>query len=136
MANALYDLGREAFLGGDISWRDDTIKAILIDTAFYTVNLVTDQFLDDVPAGAREATSGALTSKTITLGVADAADEVFVSVPAGPSIEAIVIFRDTAVEATSELIAYIDTATNLPVTPDGSNITAQWDSGADKIFKL
>jgi hypothetical protein len=38
--------------------------------------------------------------------------------------------------ATNRLIAYIDTATGLPVTPNGANITAVWDNGANKIFKL
>lgn len=33
-------------------------------------------------------------------------------------------------------IAYIDTGTGLPVTPNGSDITVTWDSGASKIFAL
>lgn len=48
----------------------------------------------------------------------------------------IVIVRDTGADATSPLIALIDTATGLPVTPNGGDITIQWDSGANKIFKL
>ena len=35
-----------------------------------------------------------------------------------------------------KLIAYIDTATGLDVTPNGSDITITWDSGASKIFSL
>jgi len=34
------------------------------------------------------------------------------------------------------LIAFIDTATNLPVTPNGGDIIVAWDNGANKIFKL
>jgi len=40
------------------------------------------------------------------------------------------------VESTSRLIAWIDTGTNLPVTPNGGDITVQWDAGANRIFKL
>ena len=69
MANALYDLGREAFLSGDITWDGDAIKTILVDSALYTPNLATDQFLSDVPAGSRTATSSDLVSKTVAAGV-------------------------------------------------------------------
>ena len=135
MANALYDKGREGFLDGSIDWDTDTIKCILIDTADYTVDLATHDNLDDVAAAARVATSSALSSKTVTDGVADAAD-VTLSTVSGDSCEAIIIYKSTGVESTSRLIAYIDTATGLPVTPNGGDITIQWDSGANKIFKL
>ena len=135
MANALYDKGREGFLDGSIDWDTNTIKVVLVDAADYTVNLATDDNLDDIPAGARVSTSPALTGKTVTAGVADADDVTFSSVSGDPS-EALVIYKDTGVESTSRLIAYIDTATGLPVTPNGGNITVQWDSGANKIFKL
>lgn len=135
MSNGIFGLGREGFLGGDIDWDADTIKAVAVDTALYTVAIDTDQFLSDIAAGARIATSAALSSKTKTLGVANAANVVYSAV-SGASIEAIVIYQDTGVEATSRLIAYIDTATGLPVTPNGGDINLNWDTGVDKIFKL
>jgi hypothetical protein len=134
MANALYDSGRNAFLTGDIDWVADTIKVVLVDAADYTVNLSTHDFLDDVTAGARVATA-TLASKTATAGVADAADTTFSTV-SGDVSEALVIYKDSGVESTSQLIAYIDTATGLAVTPNGGDIVVQWDSGANKIFKL
>lgn len=135
MANALFDKGREAFLNGDIDWLNDDIRIILIDAADYTVNLASHDFLDDVPAPARVAVSSALASKTSTNGVADAADVTFPLVT-GDQSEALVIYKHTGTESTSNLIAYIDTATGLPVTPNGGDITVQWDNGANKIFKL
>ena len=134
MANALDDSGRNAFLTGDMDWVADTIKVVLVDAADYTVNLSTHDFLDDVAAGARVATA-TLASKTATAGVADAADTTFPTV-SGDVSEALVIYKDSGVEATSQLIAYIDTATGLAVTPNGGDIVVQWDSGANKIFKL
>lgn len=135
MANALYDKGREAFLSGTISWSSDNIKTVLVDAADYTVNLSTHQFLSDVASGGRVATSGNLASKTVTAGVADAADVTFTAVT-GDQSEALVIYKDTGSAATSPLIAYIDTATGLPVTPNGADITVTWDNGSNKIFKL
>lgn len=135
MANALYDLGRQAFLDGDIDWAANDIKVYLIDVADYTVNLATDQFANIIAGAAKVATSGNLTGKTSTNGVADANDITFTSVTGDPC-EALVIWQDTGNQATSRLIAYIDTATGLPITPNGNNIDVIWDSGANKIFKL
>ena len=135
MANALYDKGRENFLNGNIDWTADNIKVVLVDAADYTVDLVNHDFLDDIAVGGRVATSGNLSSKTSTAGVADAADVTFSSVT-GDQSEALVIYRDSGTASTSELIAYIDTATGLPVTPNGGDITVTWDNGANKIFKL
>lgn len=135
MANALYDLARKRFLEGAFNWNTDTIKAILVDTALYTPNLTSHEFLSDVAGGSRIATSGAFSGKTTTGGAADANDVTFSSV-SGASIEAIIIYSDTGVEATSPLIAYIDTATGLPITPNGGDIIVTWDNGTNKIFKL
>ena len=135
MANAMYDKGREGFLDGSIDWDTDDIKAVLVDVADYTVNLATHDNLDDIPAGARVATSGNLASKTVAAGVADAADITFSAVT-GDQFEAIVIYKDTGTASTSRLIAYIDDASGLPCTPNGGDITIQWSSAAAKIFKL
>ena len=76
-----------------------------------------------------------LTGKGTAGGAADAADVTFNGV-SGTSIEAILLFKDTGVAATSPLIAYIDTATGLPITPNGGDIIVTWDNGTNKIFKL
>jgi hypothetical protein len=135
MANVLYDKGRQGFLDGSIDWDTDDIRAILIDTADYTVNLATHDNLDDIPGAARVAVSGALAGKTVTDGVADANDVTFSAV-SGDECEAIVLYKHTGTESTSRLIAYIDTASGLPVTPNGGDIEVQWADGDDKIFRL
>lgn len=133
MANALYDKGRASFLNKQIDWTNDTIKACLVDSGVYTVNISTHQFLSDLSGII--ATSPAFTTKTSTAGVADADDLAFGNV-SGVSGEALVIYQDTGAAGTSRLIAYIDTATGLPVTPNGGPLNVIWDSGANKIFKL
>ncbi len=135
MSNALYDKGRKGFLAGEIDWDADDIRVILIDTDDYTVDLAVHDFLDDIPAPARVAVSASLTGKTTTDGVADADDVVLAAVTGDPC-EALVIYKHTGTDSTSALIAYIDSATGLPVTPNGGDITIQWDGGAAKIFKL
>lgn len=136
MANALYDSGREAFLTGDIAWDTDNIRVNLIDGADYTANLATDDFLDDIDSGsAVVAFSSNLGTKTTAAGVADAADVTFSSVT-GDQSELIACYKETGTSSTSQLIFLLDTATGLPVTPNGGDITITWDSGSDKMFKL
>ena len=135
MANLIYPKAKEAFLSGSIDLSSDTIKCILIDTDDYTYNAA-DDYLNDVPAGARVGTAQTLASKTVTNGVFDAADVTFSTVT-GDQSEAVLIYKDTGVEATSNLIALLDTAQNgLPITPNGGDIDVAWDSGASKIFAL
>lgn len=210
MANVLYDLGREKFLNGFISWVRDNIQVALVDGDDYTENTATDEFFSIIPGAAVVAQSSDFTSKTSTSGVADAADVTLSTVtgdqselliiyravptasgtgtslgtPDGNGIQLITISTGTFVaghergyltisgatggnngsffitefltgstvnvynpngasetvafswQTDSPLIAYIDTATGLPVTPNGGDITIAWDSGANKIFKL
>lgn len=135
MANTLYDYARQRFLEAQINWMTDTIKVILVDTGAYSVNTQSHQYLSDVSSSARVAGPVTLTSKSTTGGAANAADVTFTSV-SGPSIEAIIIYSDTGSEATSPLIAYIDTATGLPITPNGGDVIVTWDRGTNKIFKV
>ena len=135
MANAFFAKARKSFVNGDISWRDDTIKAVLVDAADYTIDLVNDEFLSDIAEGARVATSGAFASKTSEDGVLDA-DDITLSTVSGDVSELLVIYQDTGVAATSRLILAIDTATGLPVTPNGGDIVIRWPSGSNKIAKI
>ncbi len=135
MANTLYDYARQRFLEAQINWMSDTIKVILVDTGAYTPQTAIHQYLGDISNSARIAGPVTLTAKSTAGGAADGADVTFTSV-SGASIEAIVIYVDTGTEATSPLIAIIDTATGLPITPNGGDIIVTWDNGANKIFKL
>ena len=135
MANTLYDFARQRFLEAQLNWMTDTIKVILVDTGAYTPQTAVHQYLADIPISARIAGPVTLTSKTTTGGAADGADVTFTSVT-GSSIESIIIFSDSGTEATSPLIAYIDTATGLPITPNGGDIIVTWDNGTNKIFKV
>ena len=133
MANALYGLGREAFLKADIDLEVADIIFAFVDAGVYTLQIDAHDFRDDIPS--EIAASGNLSSKTYTLGVFDAADET-VSTVSGNEFEYIIPIENTGTPATSHLIACIDTATGLPCTPNGGDIIVQWDSGVNKIFKL
>ncbi len=135
MANTLFDTARKRFLEGGFNWNDDTIRVILVDTAAYTPNTAMHEWLSDISGSAIIAGPVTLTGKSTTGGAADGNDVTFTSV-SGASIEAIVIYKQGADAASSPLIAYIDTATGLPITPNGGDIIVTWDNGANKIFRV
>jgi hypothetical protein len=134
MANVLYDPGREGFLDGTIDWDTDDIRAMLVLSS-YTFD-ATDKFITDLGA-VDNGRSVALGSKTVTNGVADAADTSLTATAATAS-KAIVVFKHTGSDATARLIGYVDTPTSgLPFTPSaGQVVNIAWDNGTNRIFKL
>ena len=133
MANALYSKAKEAFLNGSINMVANTITIALVDTGVYTYS-ATHQFRNEVSNSA-VISSTTLANKTITNGVFDADDATFCSVT-GANCEALLIFQDTGIQTTSRLIAYIDSATGLPILPNGGDISVAFSSGSSKIFAL
>ena len=133
MANALYDLGRQAFLEGAIDYLADDIKCALVRND-YVPNLATDDYYDNVNSYV-VGTPVSLSNKTSTNGVADADNLTFTAVT-GTNVTYLVLYQDTGVAATSHLIALWDTVAGLPYTPTGADVVVAWDNGASKIFKL
>jgi hypothetical protein len=134
MANALYAKGKEKMLSASINFSSDTIKVALVKNT-YTQSLGTDEFYSTVSPHV-VGTPQTLGTKTVSLGVFDAADATWLTVLAGDTFEGVVIYKDTGVEATSPLLAYIDTITGFPLASNGGDITVQWDNGTYKIFSL
>lgn len=134
MANVIYPKWKEAVMqASSNSSLGGTVKAVLIDLADYTYSNA-HNFYDDVPSGARVGTPQTIGSKTYTDAVFDGANVTFTAVT-GDVCEAILIFIDTGVEATSYLVALLDTGvTGLPVTPNGGDIVISWN--ASGIFRL
>jgi len=122
MANAVYPKFLENLLSGTAyDLTDGSLKMVLVDLDNYTYDAAHD-FLDDVSAGARVATSGALQNVTVTSGKFNADNITLSSVPANDSVEAVILYYDngSGAEASSPLIAYWDNG--ISVTPDGNNI--------------
>jgi len=135
MANAIYPLWKQELLQGTTNTSlGGTVKAALVDTGTYTYSAA-HQYYSSV-SSAVVGTPQTLGTKTFVNGVFKAAAVTYTAVT-GNSVEAIVIYIDTGVAATSPLVAYIDTSqTGLPVTPNGGDITYTPDSGTNGIFAL
>lgn len=133
MANAIYPLYKQALLDGSANTdiNDLTAKAALVDTGVYTYSAA-DEFLTSLTGVV--GTAQTIANTTVANGLFDGDDVTYTAVT-GNSVEAIVIYIDTGVAATSRLVAYIDTSvTGLPVTPNGGNIDITWN--ASGIFQL
>ena len=114
-----------------------TLKWVLTDHGTDTPNLTTDDFLNDISTGTI-ATSSSLSSVTVGVvadGVIDAADAstAFTAV-SGSSCESLSLYEDSGSAATSDLICYFDTATGLPLTPNGGDVNLAYN--ASGIFKI
>ena len=135
MANALFDAYRNTVLGLNTFTDLDavTLKAMFVDHADDTPSTSADDFINDIASAARVPALGScptLGSKTlgvVGVGVFDAADTVFTALSGDPS-ESLIIFEDSGTEATSDLLAFWDTATGLPLTPNGGDVTVQWNA--------
>jgi len=132
MANFVYPKALEFYPFPDIL--TDDIKVLL--TRGYVPTAATDRYLAIIAGASQVASTANLGTKTFALGVFAAAATTFGVVAAGAACQALVVYRDTGVAATSELLCYIDTGyTGLPVTPDGINsITITWPVGG--IFAI
>lgn len=141
MTNQLFPDGREGFLDGSIDWDTATIKVSLLRG--YTFNAA-HKFVSDVTgAGGTLVATQTLATKTATDGVADAADTTFPAVAAGSSIPHLFIYQSSApsggldlAPTSQRIIALIDTATGLPVVPNGGDINVVWSGESDRIFRL
>ena len=131
MASAIYPAFKQALLNGSVDLTTAVVRAVLIDTGTYTYSASHD-FYNDL-SGVVGTESAALTSKTITNGVFDAADVTFSAVT-GNTVEAVVLFVDTGNVTTDRLICFLDAGTGLPVTPNGGDINLVWN--ASGIFSL
>lgn len=135
MANALFVSFRNGILGSHATRVDldaDTISLIGADHGIDTPAPSTDAFLSGISSTARVpalASAVALASKTIGTvgdGVFDAADVTFTAL-SGNSFESLVLFKNTGTDTTCDLIAFWDTASGLPFTPTGGNVTILWN---------
>ena len=157
MANFLYSPYRNSVVGvtSDYSTRvdcdTDTLFALFNDDA--TVPPVATHVFQSVyttaenPAFSVRLNLGSKEAGTVdavpAVGVFNAADAVFtgasvlvVNGPAGgqPNVESLIISKFITNAAASPLLARFDTATGLPLQPNGADVTVVWN--ASGIWKF
>lgn len=136
MANFVYSKAKEAFLNADIDVLVDVLKVLIVDST-YTPNQGSHQFVSDIAASAIKYRTTALQNVSNVNGTLDADNIPIISYPGNP-FNAVIIYKDTGSDATSRLIAYIDTSPGLPFAGSATDIpvTIVWDDGPQKIISL
>jgi hypothetical protein len=135
MADATYVKAIEALWQAGVDLLGDTINVVFCDST-YTPDTTSsgDEFLSDIPSGARLATA-TLSGRTLSGGVFDATDVVMASTPAGGIATQAIIYKDASPESGARLIRKITSADNFPITFDGGQFTFLWPNDANKIFR-
>ena len=110
MADAIYPEGKDAFMSGSIDVTSDNLKISLVSSG-YTYSAAHD-FYDDLSNVL--ATSAAFQG-TVAAGVLDFPDVTISGLDTGETAAAYVLWKDTGVAGTSPLIAYKDSAAELPL---------------------
>jgi hypothetical protein len=126
MANFWYGLAVQEFAAGSIAWSSNTIQVSLV-SSLYTPAQNTDQYYSVAVSSGIVAAGVTLTSKTNSLGKLSAANTTWSSVT-GSQVTQLVGYVDGNNPGTNDYILFnLSSGTNLPVTPNGGNITATWD---------
>jgi len=136
MANALYNKAKESFLKSEINLLNDAVKVLLVNSG-YIVDLDSHQYVSDVGAANIVARSDGIDNKSVTLGTFDAENETIEDYGSS-GFSYLILYTDSGSDQTSELVAYIDTASGLPVAPTSStvSIAVEWSNEISKIFTL
>jgi hypothetical protein len=154
MPNTLYDFARRKLLSGEVVWASadnnntpgpNPIRVCLVRTGAgnYTFSAAHDNmsqiagFIGNTSAGSATAIATLTNPLTTAQGAADGDDVTFSQVTSGQTINAIVIYLEISSvnQALNLPVAFIDTATGLPITANGGDIIVTWDNGPNRIFR-
>lgn len=132
MASGMFKNGCIKWLSLGVSYTNDPISAVLIDSSVYAPDKDTDVDIGDIPEASILAETQ-LTGKYVDSDIYCQADTVvFPSVPAGElTCDRIVFFLAYETEAESTLLFVVedDLVAEFPITPDGSDITLSLPNG-------
>lgn len=134
MANAVYNSLKVALINGDINLGTDTLKVILVSSA-YTPNIDTHEDYADItnelPTGGNYTQGGkTLTGVTVLTDLANDraaldANDVTWATATITAARGAVIYKDTGTPSTSKLVGYIDFVSDK--SSSGGDFTIAWD---------
>lgn len=136
MSNFIYVHSKQALLDGDIDVLVDTLKVAIVDNS-YIPNSDLHQFISDISINSIKYRTQKLVDVSSDNGILDADDLIISNYP-GDAFNALIIYKDTGVDSTSRLIAYIDESPGLPFGGVASSVTINiaWSNGPTKIISL
>lgn len=141
MADAFYEEFRNAIFGEathsvvDLSSGGDTINILLRDEGTTAINLATQVDLADISSAGvgTDQTVGTQTVGSAGVGAFDHAIVTWTGLT-GATVESLDYYKSSGIDSTSPLIANIDSATGLPLTPNSGDVT--FDPAAGGVFQI
>jgi len=141
MANRLFDAGRNAFALGSVpnGWQNGSIVPYLVGS-FDPGLVATGIFLSDIPAAVYRARGTYLIGKNASAGIVTATDTIITAASNAATILFLIHVAEAGnpvSSANSLLLHLADTASVVPLSPNGGDIQVTYASAANNgIFKL
>jgi hypothetical protein len=128
-----YNKAREKMLTKQFDWLNDVFKLM-----FVAIDYVPDRthvYVSEIPSAAILKRSDALSSKAATDGYATGLPNEFLLYRNAAPVYAVIVYRDTGDDASSELVAYTDDGPALPFVGIGFNYTVTYNATLGGFFR-
>lgn len=148
MASFVYDVAREKFLTGDISWTRDDIKVAILKSIPHPsipnqkIKYIGNEdaqenhrSLQQLPISNLVSISGIIYNKSFSKGIAGGDAVIFNDIEQGVELTSVIIYKRGLSNDTSFLIAHLDTQL---ITDSSRQVTIQWNviNGQSWIFRI
>jgi hypothetical protein len=133
----LYPHAREMFALGQLNWTAGVMRGLFLPESYHP-NFDLHQFLSDIPLNLRVAISAPITGRTAAKGVCTGNHITFPLLFDNRLVNQAVIYKDTGVEGTSVLVAYLgeDELVTDPFIPLGLDYYIYPDAALGGFFRL
>lgn len=135
MSTFKYYTASNAFGTAQINWLTNTICALLVNST-YAPSQAKDQYVSDIPSAAIIARSAQLTSKAITNGVCRGLIPEFDALVSLLPAAALILYVNSSVDDSSQLIYYSSDGFGFPFLPQGLNYFVTYDQANGGYFQL
>ena len=155
MASIVYNRAKKEIADGTMDLLTDTLKVMLVtstyvadpDHDFVDMGGASDPIDTELSGTGYQAGFAATGRKTLAnKAIAEddpnnraefdnTVDLTWTAINAGTAA-AFIVYKHLTSDAASVLIAYVDTGTGLPTSPNSGDIEIQWSNGASSIFQL
>lgn len=134
MSSFKYDSFVSALGQKQINWITDTFKVLLV-SGDYSPSKSTDQFVSDIPSQAIVVRSGSTTGNAIVGGVFRSNVPEFLALASTSEAVAMVIYKDTGADDSSQLVYYSADGIGFPFLPGGINYFLAYDQANGGWFQ-
>lgn len=134
MSTFKYNSASHKFATAQLNWPSLTVGALLVSASY--IPSLSDNFVSNIPAAAILKRCGDLTSLSEANGIcAGNIPQQNAFLNAVPVV-ALVLYVDTGVDSTSQLLYYSSDGAGFPFLPQGFNYAVAYDQTAGGWFQL